>query len=68
MSILERLWPTNQKKLKSVLAANYRLATANAGRVVASGTPCSIVPTVAVRKKYESSFKLPRNHRPHRRF
>lgn len=53
MSILERLWPTNKKKPRSVLAANYRLPTANAGPAVVSGTQCSIAPTVAVRKKYE---------------
>lgn len=58
MSILERLWPTNQKKRKSVLPANYRLPTANAGLVVASGTLSSIVLTVAVRKKYESQQNL----------
>lgn len=66
MSILERLWPTNQKKPKSALAANYHLPIANAGRVVASGTLCSIVPTVAVRKKYESQSQLPRHPRDYR--
>jgi hypothetical protein len=66
MSILERLWPTNQKKRKSVSPANYRSLTANAGRVVASGTPYSIVPTVAVRKKYESTFNIHRNPRAYR--
>ena len=68
MSILERLWLTNQKKTKSVSPANYHLAIANAGPVVASGTPCSTVPTGAVRKKYESSSHLPRRPRAHRRF